>query len=166
MFACLAWAFLAAAWAPVAAGFFVDALAFFTSLAALYKSALLSNWSTQLIIVNVCRYLIACSRWALRTSGFWFLFFMISSRVAPVMARWNLANLRDFFLVSASTCQTKSFIINLFGEINQWQKKKKTPLTWPFLCLRLYKTVQLISLGLRLKLCEASHFRLMKINVY
>ena len=45
----------------------------------------------------------ACSRWAFRTSGFWFLFFMMSSNVAPVIARWNFATLRDFFLISTST---------------------------------------------------------------
>ena len=81
-------AFLAVAALVAAAGFLVFTLAFLTSLAAR----------------------IACSRWALRTSGFWLRFFMISSRVAPAIARWNLAALWDFFFASSST--------------------------WPFLCLR------------------------------
>ena len=38
-------------------------------------------------------------------------------------------------------------------------------LTWPFLCLRLYRTVQLIFLGLRLKSYDAWHLPFKKITV-
>lgn len=65
-------------------------------------------------------YRIACSRWAFRTSGFWFLFFMISSRVAPVIARWNFAKRRDFFLVSCSTFMSVFKINILIFKIDLW----------------------------------------------
>ena len=77
----------------------------------------------------------ACSLWALRTSGFWFLLAMMSVIVAPVIALWNFVVLRDLFFVISSV--------------------------WPFLCLRLYSTVQLILRGLRFIRCDFSHFALM-----
>ena len=84
-------------------------------------------------------YLMACSLWALRTSGFWFLFAMISVIVAPVIALWNFVVLRVLFLFISSD--------------------------WPFLCLRLNSTVQLISRGFRFIKWDFSHFWLMKKNV-
>ena len=42
-------------------------------------------------------HLIACSRWAFLTSGFWFLLAIISAREAPVMALWNLTARRVLF---------------------------------------------------------------------
>lgn len=47
-------------------------------------------------------HLMACSLWALRTSGFWFLLAMISAREAPVMALWNFTARRVRFFVTSS----------------------------------------------------------------
>lgn len=47
-------------------------------------------------------YLMACSLWALRTSGFWFLLAMISASDAPVMALWNFTARRVRFFVTSS----------------------------------------------------------------
>lgn len=54
-------------------------------------------------------YLMACSLWALRTSGFWFLLAMISAREAPVIALWNFTARRVRFFVTSS-CLIKRFI--------------------------------------------------------
>merc|ERR1719320_1299172 len=70
--------------------------------------------------------LTACSLCAFLTSGFWFLLAMISWRVAPTTARWNLVvRLLRFLAVSSSS---------------------------PFLCLRLYNTVHVTSLGFLLSM--------------
>ena len=80
----------------------------------------------------------ACSRCALRTSGFWLRLAMMSPRVAPVMARWNLVvRLVRFF--DTSSCR-------------------------PFLCLRRYSTVQLILRGFRFIACDFSHFAVTNMN--
>lgn len=47
-------------------------------------------------------YLMACSLWALRTSGFWFLLAMISAREAPVMALVNFTARRVRFFATSS----------------------------------------------------------------
>lgn len=47
-------------------------------------------------------YLMACSLWALRTSGFWFLLAMISAKEAPVMALWNFTARRVRFFATSS----------------------------------------------------------------
>lgn len=54
-------------------------------------------------------YLMACSLWALRTSGFWFLLAMISAREAPVIALWNFTARRVRFFVTSS-CLIKRLI--------------------------------------------------------
>ena len=92
--------------------------------------------ATPLPSVHVCTHLMACSRWALRTSGFWFLLAKMSVSVAPVMARWNLVVRRVRFLATSSCC--------------------------PFLCLRRYSTVQLILRGLRFIPKDFSHLALIK----
>lgn len=56
-------------------------------------------------------YLIACSLWALRISGFMLRLAKISVREAPTMARWNFCVRLVLFFVCSSS--------------------------WPFLCLRL-----------------------------
>lgn len=53
----------------------------------------------------------ACSLWALRTSGFWFLLAMISAREAPVIALWNFTARRvRFFATSSCLIKKKKHI--------------------------------------------------------
>lgn len=80
-------------------------------------------------------YLMACSRWAFLTSGFWFLLAMMSLRVAPVIALWNFVVLRVLFFVVSSV--------------------------WPFLYFLLYRTVQLILRGFLFIMWDLSHLALM-----
>lgn len=75
--------------------------------------------------------LMACSRWACRTSGFWLRLAKMSLSVAPVIALWNFTVRRVRFFV-----------------ISSWI---------PFLCLRRYSTVQCTLRGLRLALCSFAH---------
>lgn len=51
---------------------------------------------------TVSSYLMACSLWALRTSGFWFLLAMISAKEAPVMALVNFTARRVRFFATSS----------------------------------------------------------------
>ena len=67
----------------------------------------------------------ASSRWAFLSSGFWFRLARISLREAPTMALWNLVFLLVRFLAASSTT--------------------------PFLCLRLYSTVQVTLRGFLFK---------------
>ncbi len=46
--------------------------------------------------------LMACSLWALRTSGFWFLLALICSRETPTIARWNFVARLVLFLDTSS----------------------------------------------------------------
>lgn len=55
-------------------------------------------------------YLMACSLWALRTSGFWFLLAMISAREAPVMALVNFTARRVRFFATSSCYKKKNTI--------------------------------------------------------
>lgn len=48
-------------------------------------------------------YLMACSRWAFRTSGFMLRLAMISVNEAPTIARWNFCVRRVRFLASSSS---------------------------------------------------------------
>merc|ERR550525_844420 len=63
--------------------------------------------------------------WAFLTSGFWFLLAKMSLREAPTTALWNFWVLLVLFLATSSSI--------------------------PFLCLRLYRTVQVIFLGFLFK---------------
>lgn len=53
----------------------------------------------------------ACSLWALRTSGFWFLLAMISASEAPVIALWNFTARRVRFFVTSS-CLIKRLLVS------------------------------------------------------
>lgn len=53
----------------------------------------------------------ACSLWALRTSGFWFLLAMISASEAPVIALWNFTARRVRFFVTSS-CYLKRLLVS------------------------------------------------------
>ena len=82
---------------------------------------------------------IACSRCALRTSGFMFLFARISVREEPAIARWNLVVRRVFFFASVSPSR-------------------------PFLCFLRYKTVHVVLRGFLFTLCAASHLALKNVK--
>lgn len=84
-------------------------------------------------------HLMACSRWALRISGFMFRLAMMSAMVAPTIALACFTVRRVRFLVCSSSI--------------------------PFLCLRRYKTVHFTLRGLRFMRKERSHFLLMKVKV-
>ena len=55
--------------------------------------------------------LIACSLWAFLTSGFWFLFCRMDSRVAPWIARWNFTAFLVRFLLTSSTVPFLCFLL-------------------------------------------------------
>lgn len=57
---------------------------------------------SSLILMQIT-HLMACSLWALRTSGFMFLLAMMSLREAPTIARWNFCVLLVRFLACSSS---------------------------------------------------------------
>lgn len=85
-------------------------------------------------------YRIAWSLWASLISGLWFLLAIMSFKDAPTMALWNFwVFLVRFLAVSSS---------------------------WPFLCLRLYRTVHVTFRGFLLIKWARSHFELRKVKFW